>query len=273
MTDKFLYTSYDDSGSLSITGVNDELKQERQIIIPPKILCKGRYYAVTKIGLEAFCQCKKLEDIIIPSSVTSIAMRAFKNCRNLERVVIPDSVTHIGDEAFKGCKKLKTLTLPASVEYIGNEAFKNCEKLENIDYFASVKRVCFGTFSYCFSLRKVVLPQGMTELSPYAFKDCRNLTSIELPPSTVIIENGALEGCASLNKIICNSISPPRFEFVDNNPFGFDMDSIWSSWYTGYYLDPFEGIDKKSCFLYVPEISIEEYKKSQFWGSFTIKGL
>ena len=43
--------------------------------------------------------------------------------------------------------------------------------------------------------------------------------------------------------------------------------------YPGYYCDPFDGVDKKSCFLYVPEESIEQYKGAMFWSSFIIKGL
>lgn len=154
------------------------------------------------------------------------------------------------------------------------DAFKGCEQLENVDYFASVETVCSSTFNNCFSLRKVVLPQGVIELAPYAFYGCSNLTSIELPQSTQIIERDVFYGCKKLNKIICNSISPPEFEFVDDNPYGvFDVESDWTWLYPGYYCDLFDGIDKNSCFLYVPEISIEKYKEAMFWSGFTIEGL
>ena len=273
MADNFLYILDHDLCNLCIIGVNDELKKESHIIIPSKILCKGRYYVVTKIGFQAFCQCEKLKDIIIPSSVTFIGTRAFKNCENLERVVIPDSVIHIGIEAFYNCKKLKAITLPPSVKYVGWRAFKGCEKLENIDYFASVETVCSGTFENCFSLRKVVLPQGIIRLDPHAFRGCSNLKSIELPQSTQKIEREVFYDCKSLNKIICNSISPPEFEFVDDNPFGFDVEGTMNWLYSVYYCDPFDGIDKNSCFLYVPGISIEKYKETMVWSGFTINGL
>ena len=227
MADNFLYILDHDLCSLCIIGVNDELKKESHIIIPPKILCKGRYYVVTKIGIEAFAYCKKL----------------------------------------------KAITLPSSVKYVESKAFESCEKLENILYFASVERVCSSTFRNCFSLRKVVLPQGIIRLDPFAFEGCCNLTSIELPQSTQEINRDVFCGCKSLNKIICNSIFPPTFEFVDDNPFGFDVEGTMNWLYPGYYCNPFDGIDKNSCFLYVPEVSIEKYKGAMFWSGFTITGL
>lgn len=63
MADKFLYIDHD-LCNLCIIGVNDELEKESHIIIPSKILCKGRYCVVSEIGIEAFCRCKKLKDII-----------------------------------------------------------------------------------------------------------------------------------------------------------------------------------------------------------------
>ncbi len=57
----------------------------------------------TKIGSEAFGECRSLNDIRIPEGVTSIGRGAFAYCRNLEKVYIPETVVEMGHEVFYNC--------------------------------------------------------------------------------------------------------------------------------------------------------------------------
>ena len=43
-------------------------------------------YHVTSIGNFAFCDCKKMTKLILPSTLTAIGKYAFKNCKNLETI-------------------------------------------------------------------------------------------------------------------------------------------------------------------------------------------
>lgn len=55
----------------------------RQKINVPAVY-KG--YHVTSIGNYAFCDCKKMTKLILPSTLTAIGKYAFKNCKNLETI-------------------------------------------------------------------------------------------------------------------------------------------------------------------------------------------
>lgn len=62
---------------------------------------------VVSIGANAFAECPKLAEVVIPEGVTSIGASAFSGDTGLLKVRIPVSVTAIGDNAFKGCTSTK----------------------------------------------------------------------------------------------------------------------------------------------------------------------
>ena len=95
--------------------------------------------SVTKIGWNAFCNCAGLTSVVIPDSVTSIRDYAFSGCAGLTSVVIPDSVTSIRWRAFGGCAELASVVIPDSVKYIGKLAFEGCKNLKNVSVPARAK--------------------------------------------------------------------------------------------------------------------------------------
>jgi len=70
------------------------------IKIPSKIKVDNKYYPVSLIYCGAFKNLKKLNDVVIPSSVTHIYFDAFRGCQNLESIVIPSNVKEIGSGVF-----------------------------------------------------------------------------------------------------------------------------------------------------------------------------
>ena len=56
---------------------------------------------VTTIGMEAFKDCDKIEEIILPEGLTLISDGAFENCISLKEIVIPNGVI-IGERALWG---------------------------------------------------------------------------------------------------------------------------------------------------------------------------
>ena len=91
----------------------------------------------TDIGEDAFCGCRDLMSITIPSSVTSIGDNAFYKCGSLESITIPPKVTRIGAHAFRNCNLLTSITIPSSVTHIGAYAFADCSELTTLYYHAA----------------------------------------------------------------------------------------------------------------------------------------
>ena len=58
-------------------------KKSESIIIPSTVSYDGMTFAVTTIGNNAFSQCEKLKEVVIPNSITSIGEYAFMYCYNL----------------------------------------------------------------------------------------------------------------------------------------------------------------------------------------------
>lgn len=76
-------------------------------------------------------------DLKIPAAlggvkVTRIGWDAFRNCKELTSVTIPESVTTIDDIVFIGCAGLKSITIPSSVKNIWVRAFEQCAELTEV---------------------------------------------------------------------------------------------------------------------------------------------
>lgn len=95
---------------------------------------------VTSIWQEAFSDCQKLEEVIIPESVTEIGQSAFIRC-GIRRVVIPKNVTVIRFFSFYYCSKLAEVIISDGVQRIENHSFSNCNSLTQITIPASVEKL------------------------------------------------------------------------------------------------------------------------------------
>ena len=71
------------------TGSNNYALLPADVVIPESVTYEGITYSVTKIGDEAFANCKMLESISVPSTVVQIGKEdrslAFSGCTSLKR--------------------------------------------------------------------------------------------------------------------------------------------------------------------------------------------
>ena len=85
---------------------------------------------VTAIADFAFKGCKKLKEIILPSTLKKIGAYAFEECP-IKNITIPKSVKSIEPGAFAS-SSIKSITIPKTVKKLGEGVFGNCKKLESI---------------------------------------------------------------------------------------------------------------------------------------------
>ena len=175
-------------------------------------------------------------------TVKGVGRRAFNNlgAYNWDKpltVVLPNSIEYLANEAFKEYPRLLNVTLSNGVKSIGSEAFDN-SGLQSIVIPNSVETIGANAFENCVNLSSVILPEGLTKIPDWAFAGCSNLKSITVNWSEPI----DLATPASVRGLQTRS----------------DGNTV------------FEGVDKATCILYVPNGSVEAYKAAEVWKEFKI---
>lgn len=193
------------------------------------------------------CYSNTLSEIIIPNSVKSIGGEAFDENIQLREITIPNSVESFdgNDNIFLNCFYLSKVKLSNKLTELDG-TFQKCKALGSIKIPDSIKRIDYYTFDGCTGLRSIYTNQ-VEYIESYAFSDCTALTHVVLGDKTTEINN-TFDGCTSLEKIICLATTPPK-------NYGYDT------------------IDDTKVTVYVPNGSVNAYKKHYHWSRFNIVSL
>ena len=97
----------------------------------------------------------------------------------------------------------------------------------------------------------------VTEISEGAFQNNTSLTEVTIPASITSIGPKAFAGCKNLQAITINIIVPINIAVISARGLTRTDDG-----------DVFEGVDKETCILYVPEGSVDAYKAAPGWKDF-----
>ena len=157
--------------------------------IEEAILTEGFKY----IGLNAFSDCVKLHQVVLPISVEEIENSAFENCSSLKSLSLPVMLKTIGDAAFKGTG-LRTIDIPKSVFWIGDELLAECQSLEYIKIPDNIARITDRMFMNCSGLKKAELHEKLNVIGERAFFGCSSLDFIVIPNSVQQIGQDAFSG-------------------------------------------------------------------------------
>ena len=187
-----------------------------------------------------------VNSVVISNTVTSIGNHAFLQCRKLESVNIPNGIKSIGERTFASCSILQSIVIPETVTSIAKEAFAWCYELASIEIPKSVKTIGEAAFDECTDLASLTLSEGLLTIGKNAFHKCVSLTSVIIPSTVSSLGDYAFySNDMKIKDVTCLPTNPPACYY----PF-----SEWAL-----------------VNLYVPESSIETYKKhnsTSGWGQY-----
>jgi len=245
--------------------------------------------SVTTIGNRAFEDCTGFTSFSIPECVTSLGANVFAGCSNISAFTVDiNNPVYTGDEgiiytrgktailAYPGAKSgayhmphtvqniaagtfskntnLTEVSIGNGVTNIGKEAFYNCTGLAYVSLGNHVTTIGESAFYNCNALPSIVIPNSVTTIGMSAFSFCSGMDSVIIGANVESIERMAFFGCSNLSAIVCRATTPPALgEMV----FG------------GLPSSGYEGLDPKTCVLYVPKGSESLYESASQWSDFT----
>ena len=259
-------------GGVSVIGEGafSESQTLKNVVIQP---------GVKEIETFVFSGCSALRSVTIPASMKLIRTGVFDECVSLMNINVAKGNPDFSSEngvLFNGdktelilcpCAKKGVYKIPNSVRSLESNAFENCMGLTNVTLSNKMNKVGIAAFKNCIGLKSMVIPKNVTEIGYKAFLNCMGLTSVTLHDDVSFIDMAAFEGCSSLESITI----PSRVRKLDISVFAGcrGLKSITCKSVTPPEITwcTFENVDRNIP-VYVPEKSVEMYKKAQYWSAF-----
>lgn len=157
-------------------------------------------YAVIGVETNAFAECEKLKEVILPDSVKYMGESVFTGCTGLKKVKIPDGITEIPKQTFALCVELEEIEIPQSVTTIGEYAFSYCNDLSWFDIPETITDISDYAFAYSVMGETLELPEGLESLGSLSFYYSQGLKTVTLPSTLNSVGSLAFLGCADLTE-------------------------------------------------------------------------
>lgn len=203
---------------------------------------------------------------------------AFSDLSNTSEIEIGPYVTALNGYLLAGASKISSLKIPASVTYLGKGTFDGCTGLKSVIFKDGTNTLFYNTsggygsavfedspLNYVYigrnfreessfvgsvfndtPITKIDISCVVTELDELSYLD--KLQEINIPSSVTKILGSGFYGCDNLSQIVCNSTTPPAFEFESNEGFS---NSVFAN-----------------ATLYVPAGCVKAYESAKVWGNF-----
>ena len=183
------------------------------------------------------------------------------------------NITSIPNFAFRWCKKLTDITFPNKLKTIGLQAFYECYHLTKIVIPDSVTDVGESAFQYCYDVTYIKLSNNMEVIKSYVCTGASNVKTLIIGENTKKLNSNALAVSGFTTLILpekmedvgYRSLPDPQSKLYIKNPNRVVGAAVW----------PFSADEDKideSFTICVPKHLVEQYKKHQYWGVFTIVG-
>ena len=138
------------------------------------------------------------EAVLNNTPTNTLSSYLFCNCKKLNQIIIPQSTVNIEPNAFYGCTKLTSIIVPSENNHYAdiNGVLFNKDKNDLLFYPKG-------------KVGKYIIPNNITQIHASIFQNCNQLTSIVIPESIKMIQEEAFAECLHLKEIHCRSVQPP----------------------------------------------------------------
>ena len=243
---------------------------------------------IENIGATAFQGCEKIEKVELPSTLETIGDKAFDGCSHLVSVTCNGATpATVGADAFPSYNLTLNVSSDAVEIYKKDATWGQFTTILGIVTSISDENADENTADYvdttpsedganptvtlvdgsdvhdAFAIPETVLinniSHAVTAIGANAFKNNTNLKEVTISSNITSIGESAFEGCKNLASITVDIVVPLDLSAPATTR-GLITRSGGSS--------IFEGVDKKTCILYVPSGSVDAYKAAPVWGDF-----
>ena len=166
----------------------------------------------------------------------------------------------IGDYAFYGCRSLRKIQLPERLREIGSGAFA-VSGLEKIECEHDLISIGAEAFNNCSSLTDVKLGRYIEFVGTLAFADCRKLACVRLECGYIMkttFGRQVFSGDKNLGALYLNYHTPP---------------TLTSTIFGRGYLYAGDPLQNSGFRIYVPEETLADYEKAEFWKDWPLEGV
>lgn len=171
-----------DNVSIRVVPDSAEHLFSGRVEIPSSVINdeNGREYTVTAIADSAFCNCRDITSLVLPSTLQSVGKNTVDHCFLLNEfevsegsafsvqdgVLFDANATHL---VVCPAAKSGKYVVPSSVEAIAVAAFSTCKNLQEVVLPEKLKTIEDYTFYECWGLANVSFPDGLESIGDYAF--------------------------------------------------------------------------------------------------------
>lgn len=157
--------------------------------------------SVKSIGKQAFAYCNALTTVNLNEGLTVIGDEAFYMDKKINKIIIPSTVKK-AKSAFHGCTAMKSAVVKNKIIDYGE--FFGCESLTKVKISSNATAIKDYGFKES-GIKEIKLPKKLKTIGFEAFRGCKSLVSITLPKSVTSIKEGAFLNCESLKSAKLNS--------------------------------------------------------------------
>lgn len=154
---------------------------------------------VNYISKSAFTNTK-FTKLTIPGSVKTVHIEAFDNCRLLEELTLEDGVESLGQNSFRNCVALKGVTFPPSLRTVMTNCFNGCSDLGYCNTNEGLIKLDSYAFHNCTSLKELTFPSTVTTIGSYLFNGCSALESVVSHVHASEFGEKCFQNCKSLRR-------------------------------------------------------------------------